>query len=47
MSSEKVQVFLKKKEEEKDIQEIKNRYKILSHYNLGENVYFEGDGNED
>lgn len=47
MSSEKVYEFLKKKEEEKDIQEIKNRYKILSHYNLGENVYFEGEGNED
>ncbi len=47
MSSEKVQEFLKKKEEEKDIQEIKNRYKILSHYNLGENVYFEGEGNEE
>ena len=47
MSSEKVQEFLKRKEKEKDIQEIKNRYNILSHYNLGENVYFEGEGNED
>lgn len=48
MSNKKVQEFLKTKEEEKDNQEIQYRYKVLSHYNLGETVYFkEGDFVED
>lgn len=48
MSSEKVQEFLQKKEQEKVKQEAQFRYKILSLYDLGEKVYYkEGEPIED
>ena len=48
MSSEKVQDFLQKKEQEKEKQEAELKYNILSYYGLGEAVYYkEGDNPDD
>lgn len=48
MSSEKVQQFLQKEQEEREYQEVQLRYKVLSHFDLGEIVECKrGDNEED
>ena len=48
MSNEKVKDFLLKKGQEKEKQKAQLKYKVLSHYDLGEAVYYQdGDNIED
>ena len=47
MSCEAVKTFLEQENQKEKNQEAQYRYEVLSHYNLGAEVIFDGNGNKD